>query len=655
MLAEENDTIRDAIRMDNTPLSATASLVQADPIASSSGAPRKRKVASGSGTNAHSGNSSPAPEAQAAKTVPARQIATGPLIPTFIPISEGSEYCTVDGVVLNHNGFRYTPACAAPPGSASVARTAESMPCHYRISWEDRNPALKVTADGLGVCGADGFRSARCNAPVREGKWYMEIAIEAGGGSRAPDSKRSQGAHVRVGWARREAALGGPAGMDAYGYAYRDATGDKVNISRPKPYGQPFGAGDVVGMYISLPPLRQPNKNDPNDPAHLQRERIAIQVGKDAAYFESKEYPVAKEMLELANNGKLREPEATDQPAGGKKGVAKSGGPRSRNNKGPKGPPPPRSLPILEGSRIAFFVNGVCQGTAFADVFDFLPLRSEAAVEANKIKRRRDGLQAHRDNPFDDGSLGYYPFISLFNEARVRLNPGPNFQYPPPNDIDALLWETVEDFAPMDEDRKPREHSRTWRPLYERYNEFITEQQALDEVDEERAKVSMARATKEAEQQEKVEVARAAKRTQANARKKTKTTKFASPTPSSTPGHGTDGRESPDVGPEGSTGGRATPELDSGTPMDDLEREASVLRSSATTPAHDYAPSPLRQQFMQDTLDDSGRYSPAAEDSGADRELNEFLSEDAEDLPQPNLVMIQRGVEEDLEDLLPDV
>ena len=29
--------------------------------------------------------------------------------------------------------------------------------------------------------------------------------------------------------------------------------------------------------------------------------------------------------------------------------------------------------------------------------------------------------------------------ISLFNNGRVRINPGPDFKYPPPPDVDALL------------------------------------------------------------------------------------------------------------------------------------------------------------------------------------------------------------------------
>jgi COMPASS component BRE2 len=471
MLAETDDPLADAvpIRVDLTPLVAAAAAA----APSSSASSRKRK---------HASQGSPAPEA----TLPARQIARGPLEPAFVPAAEGSAYCTVEHVVLNHNGFRYAPAAGAPPGAALAVRTGESTPRAYRASWEDRNPAVRVTPDGLGLCGADGFRSVRGNAPLRAGRWYMEVLVEEGGGSRPPDADpaRAQGAHVRLGWARREAALGGPAGMDGYAYAYRDATGEAVTLSRPRPYGRAFGAGDVVGLYISLPPLRAPDPADPADPAHLHRERIAIQVGKEHAYFESKEYPVSKEMRVLLDKGELPAPEPPTPAAGAKK---KGGGPRARAAKAPKPPPAARTLPTLPGSACAFFVNGACQGAAFRDLLDFVPLRAARGGDGGggrKRAARRDGLQAHRDNPFDDGSLGYYPLVSLFNGARVRLNPGPDFAHPPPPDVDALL------------DGRPGGTERTWRPVCERYAEYVAEQAALDEQDEARAQALVADAAR---------------------------------------------------------------------------------------------------------------------------------------------------------------
>lgn len=341
-------------------------------------------------------------------------------------------------VAVNRVGYRYVPAGINPPGYPTPCRTIESNPTSYRVSWEDRSPFLKVSKDGLSIGGSNGFRSARCNAPMREGKWYMEVKILHGGGERVGDESRREGSHVRLGWGRREAPLNAPVGLDGYSYGYRDKTGDKVTLSRPRPYGRPFGPGDVIGMYISLPPRRQPDKNDPLDPAHLKRERIPIDL-KGQEVFEILEYPQCKEMMVLMDySGKTTSsasvPSSSKKTANGKqpeRGPAPTGAKPAAPNL--------RPLPILEDSRIAFFVNGEPQGVAFEDLYDYLPLRQADTQKANSRKRTREGVKEHRENPFDDGTLGYYPFISLFNDASVRINPGPDFEFLPPPDIDALL------------------------------------------------------------------------------------------------------------------------------------------------------------------------------------------------------------------------
>ena len=95
----------------------------------------------------------------------------------------------------------------------------------------------------------------------------MEIKVDSGGGERILDINKAEGSHVRLGWGRREAPLNGPVGLDAYSYGLRDKTGEKVTLSRPRAYGKPFCTGDVIGMYISIPSRRKPNKNDEHDPA----------------------------------------------------------------------------------------------------------------------------------------------------------------------------------------------------------------------------------------------------------------------------------------------------------------------------------------------------------------------------------------------------
>ncbi|TFK27402.1 hypothetical protein FA15DRAFT_614083, partial [Coprinopsis marcescibilis] len=367
--------------------------------------------------------------------------------PTFIPTAEGSEWYRTESVGVNRVGFRYVPAGINQPGFITPCRTIESSPTSFRISWEDRSPLIRVSKDGLSLLGFKGFRSARCNAPIREGKWYIEVKVINGGGdfsSEQPDSsKQKEGGHIRIGWGRREASLNGPVGLDGYSYAYRDKTGDKVTLSRPRPYGKPFKSGDVVGMYISLPPLRQPNKKDPHDPAHIHRERIPIDL-KGQEVFEILEYPVSKEMAAMMDYSGKTNTSASVPSANNKKPAAAGVKPPERTNgqtdaKAKSNDPPLRPLPTLPNSRIAFFVNGESQGIAFEDLYDFLPLRQteeQKRKAKDRSRRVKEGVKEHRENPFDDGTLGYYPMISLFNDAIVQINPGPNFDYAPPPDID---------------------------------------------------------------------------------------------------------------------------------------------------------------------------------------------------------------------------
>ncbi|EMD34459.1 hypothetical protein CERSUDRAFT_55439 [Gelatoporia subvermispora B] len=411
--------------------------------------------------------------------------------PAFVPLHPGSEYYNTEPLCNNRLNFRYYAAGLSSSGSILPFRTIESAPTTYRVSWEDRSPFVKVTQDGLGLRGDKGFRSARCNAPVREGKWYMEIKIEHGGGERPEGSKRREGSHVRLGWARREAPLNGPAGLDGYSYAYRDKTGEKVHLSRPRAYGRPFASGDVVGMYISLPPRRKPNPKDKHDPAHIKRERIAIEF-KGQEYWESLEYSQAKEMIALMEaNNRSKAAESLPLPPSTKKSATVKNLPStSRGTRGAAPEPAPlRPLPTLgPDAHIAFFVNGTPQGIAFQDLFDYLPLRTPGGKAQEKNRRAKEGLREHKVNHFDDGTLGYYPFISLFNEARVRINPGPDFEFPPPPDVDAIL-STMD--AP-DGDVKPPapDAPRTWRPMCERYPEYIAEQWDLDEREEAEARAA---------------------------------------------------------------------------------------------------------------------------------------------------------------------
>jgi len=472
--------------------------------------------------------------------------------PTFVPIADDSPYHHTDQLAHNRLGFRYMPAGLAPEGSTNPFRTIESTPRAYRVSWEDRSPFVKVTQDGLGLLGEKGFRTARCNAPVRQGRWYIEVAIEHGGGAGgsggvSDGTGQGQGAHVRLGWGRREAALGGPCGLDGYSYCVRDKTGEKITLSRPRPYGRSFGTGDVVGLYISLPPLREGSKRDAHDPAHVKRERIAIEF-KGQEYFESLEYTQSKEMIALVDYSRkaadaVPAPPSTKKSATVKNVPERGGAPGGGDRGGPNasGSAPMRTLPTLPDSKIAFFVNGQCQGVAFRDLYDFRPLRApvDARKAAAQAKRRstREGTREHKENHFDDGSLGYFPLISLFNGARVRLNPGPDFEFPPPPNVDAIL--AGDDKPPFEATTTTTAPAaKTWRPLCERYAEFMEEQRVLDRLEEEQARVEAVKRAVDVQAESEKKLERERKRAQANAKKRAKREEMAA-SASSTPGPAT--------------------------------------------------------------------------------------------------------------------
>ena len=192
-------------------------------------------------------------------------------------------------------GFRYA-ACKpshniSPSDIFPFNRTVPGPSCcpPVHLSWLDRSSFLKLSTTATTATTDRGFRSARANVGVRQGTWYYEVIVGRGDGVRGSGSGTGGdhgNAHVRLGWGRREANLDAPVGTDGYGYAIRDVGGEKVHISRPKPYGRSFKSGDVIGCLISLPQRQI-------DPETIKRKRTAIRY-KGALYFEMDEYGIQK-------------------------------------------------------------------------------------------------------------------------------------------------------------------------------------------------------------------------------------------------------------------------------------------------------------------------------------------------------------------------
>lgn len=359
-----------------------------------------------------------------------------------------------------------------------------------------------------------GFRMARANVAVREGRWYWECKITRGTiptpAAAEGDKKQLEShGHVRLGFARREASLDAPVGFDAYSYGIRDVEGQKVHMSRPKdffPAGEDIKEGDVIGLEIQLPSenLHRKVAQGHYNPAvdliaeedegsserrsaegpNIVRDRIPIRF-RAHIYFEKIDYHPTKELEDLMN----------PSPVGA------SGSAGSASAEAPNPNHPVASLRTLPKSFIKVYKNGVFMGTAFEDLLAFLPPASKPQAQVGA-----------REN-MDDGMLGYYPAISVFRGGAAEVNFGPDFWFPPPDaeglssnvasttkeepaavaatgDDDVAMTGTAENdsvtVAPPVDAKKENNPAAAgpMQPLARRYDEQIAEDIVADIVDE---------------------------------------------------------------------------------------------------------------------------------------------------------------------------
>ncbi len=538
------------------------------------------------------------------KLVPAPQV-------TFVPGS--NQFGQLLGFPMNRNGWRYdacVPASKELPWQ--VYKVADISPGRVHWSWQDRSPYMHINSDASEVSADNGFRSARANIAVREGCWYCEVEVlppeelEMGQGQPGqpgqPAERSQAGPHVRIGWSRREASLNAPVGFDGYSYGYRDQTGERVTIARPSSYGKPYGVGDVIGLYIRLPKAREPDPKDQHDPARIRRVRVPIRF-KGGLYYEMLDYSISKEMEFLKDesrrgarkvdeHGRVVEVAQTEDEKAAKRRKQQPGvvdriaAAREKMIAGL------RPVPVLQGSEIAFFKNGEPQGVAFRDIFDYRPLRrtqEEVDREREKLKKQKARAAAgfgganeeaadilagastrtinkSRENHFDDGSTGYFPFVSCYGGARVRIHAGPDFRYPPPANIQAALH--------GQQGAGSRSKKQDWRPLSDRYDEWLDEQLKYDQAEEARAEAKQKRLAK----LEALEKAQQAKAAASMKRKLSRPDLAKTPTGSASPA------------PEGpplkkSAGNKAGGKAPAGKKGSEL-REVSEAAGSSRSPSH---------------------------------------------------------------------
>jgi COMPASS component BRE2 len=409
-------------------------------------------------------------------------------------------------IAWNKRGYKYTH-CVADPlfRHKQYYRQSDSRPYGPRMSHEDCDRWFHFDNSATVVSQEKGWRMGRGNVVAREGRMYYEVKVLRGIPEHGPKDpvdpntgETKPGPHVRMGWARREAPLDAPVGFDGYSYGITDARFEAQHRSRaskifkplPKnakskhmkarpPHGKPMPVeyvidqhvqeGDVIGLEIQLPSMSMHRKvvegiynpavdlgdgfdtvsnQDPFDrPIDVIRDRIPVPY-KGNFYFEQLDYQVTK-MVEAYHD---RGPVPKIHPSPNHEDVSV------------------RSLPH---SHIKVYKNGEEVGIAFENLLAFLPPASMPSVEAIKAGARPG---------FDDGMVGYFPAISLFNGGVAQVNFGPDFWCPPEEmakqheqDTQMANGETTEQHIP---------EGRRLRAIGERYKEQIAEDIVWDIIDE---------------------------------------------------------------------------------------------------------------------------------------------------------------------------
>ncbi|XP_050052258.1 set1/Ash2 histone methyltransferase complex subunit ASH2 [Dermacentor andersoni] len=246
--------------------------------------------------------------------------------------------------------FDESTDCAGKPIPAWLYRKLQ--PSSVLLAMHDRAPQLKLSDDRLSVTGEKGYCMVRATHGVEEGAWYFEATIE----------DMPENCATRIGWSQELGNLQAPLGYDRFGYAWRSRKGTKFHESRGYHYHDGgYGTGDTLGFLIELP--RRKEKEGQLSLPDAFKDRRLVKV-KSYLYFEEKD-EVQQAIKAL------------------------------------------RSLP---GSRIVFYKNGECIGTAWKDIYEGM----------------------------------YYPAVSLYKGCTVRLNFGPNFKHKP-KDVPCLgMHESVD-------------------------------------------------------------------------------------------------------------------------------------------------------------------------------------------------------------------
>lgn len=245
----------------------------------------------------------------------------------------------------------------------------------FRV-FEDKNcTASEITViDKLTVQNTGAYHLALSNYGVTTGTYYYEVKVLALPGE----------ANLRVGVAQTNIKAQAPLGFDGFGYSFRACPPTIFHRARPYDIDVAAGEGDVIGVLLHLPPLSEQEQKEV-DRRLWDRKFVYAQF----SYEHNQKLPSVSRRVDVpcGKDGRHMAP-PTPFPSLGDFALTD---PNRKFNQ----------MPLLSGSQLVFFVNGKQAGAPFSNLI-----------------------------------LGkHYPAISLFNNAKVKFNFGPDFVYPPP-----ALW-----------------------------------------------------------------------------------------------------------------------------------------------------------------------------------------------------------------------
>lgn len=289
------------------------------------------------------------------------------------------------GVGPGSGNYYYEVLILEPP---SVSEIVSSLPSNVRMGkklqqelqqallYEEENKLRKEAAASVATAAAataTATTTAGNNTgdadPTTESD-QKEAAFLSQRHSGSSSQKPTFGAHVRLGWSMRTGDLQAPVGYDKWSFGLRDIGGSKIHCSRREDHwgGEEFGPGDVVGCAISMVP------------------------GGGVAAASS-----------IGGNDVVQPPTTAPNSANGTAGSSSKPGQQTQQLAQAQS-----QQPQGQQNHIRFFKNGTPMGEFIIS------------------KGKREGGAA-----FMIPNGVYYPAISLYCGASVKVNFGPNFIYQP--------------------------------------------------------------------------------------------------------------------------------------------------------------------------------------------------------------------------------